>query len=137
VEFASGVAITGTLAYVTNYSTTNVSVIDTTDNTVIDALDVGGDPQAVAIGKVPKLEHITPGSSWTMDVEGCCEVQTFQAAGTWTADDNGDSGTWTGGGKTLYVEFTAGEDNGDYLDTRYFAALRSIREHLSRKGRVT
>jgi YVTN family beta-propeller protein len=118
----SGVAITpdGNLAYVTNYSSNDVSVIDTADNTITGTVAVGGDPNGLAIGNVPRVEYVKPGSPWTLQVEtGFCEVQTFNMGGTWTADDYGDTGTWTGGGKSMDEEFTEGGNAGGYIATTY------------------
>lgn len=114
------IASDGDWAYVTNLG--DVSVIDTADNTLTSTVTVGDGPLGIAIGKVAKVEYVTPGSSWTLEVESeFCEVQTFQMGGTGTADDYGDTGTWTSGGKALDEIFTGGDDggSGNYIATTY------------------
>ncbi len=117
-----GIAISpnGKAAYVANLGSNNVSVIDTVNNKVTGTVAVVSEPSGIAIGNVPMVEHVTPGGSWTLQVEsGFCEVQTFHMGGTWTADNYGDTGTWTGGGKTLDENFTGGEDAGGCIATTY------------------
>jgi hypothetical protein len=54
--------------------------------------------------------HIKNDSKWTMfPMGGGCEVVTFNAAtSTFTSDYDGDSGTWSGGGSTIHMVWTAG-----------------------------
>jgi YVTN family beta-propeller protein len=118
------VAANGKSAYVTVLND-EVDVINTADNKVIGTVSVGGDPQGVGVGEVPKVEYVAPGSSWTLQVEaGFCEVQTFHAGGTWTSDNDGDAGKWTGGGNSLSEEYTAGYENGGYVATTYSTASK-------------
>ena len=115
----------GKAAYAVNAGSNSVSVIDTANNTVTGTVAVGSEPSGIAIGNLPLVQHVTPGSSWAMQVEtGFCEVQTFEMGGTWTADNYGDTGTWTGGEKTLDENFTGGEDggSGNYIATTYSKA---------------
>lgn len=54
--------------------------------------------------------HITAGSKWTAEMKisgGGCEVDKFAANHTFSSKD-GDSGTWSGGGKTISMLWTAG-----------------------------
>lgn len=58
-------------------------------------------------------QHIKPGAKWTMEIDVNsfgCEVETFHANGTFTADKLGDSGTWNGGGRTIGMLWKAGAD---------------------------
>jgi hypothetical protein len=68
----------------------------------------------VSSAAVPAVQHVLPGSKWTLEDNngGGCEVDTFQASGTFTSDLFGDSGTWIGGGATIKVKWTAGQDTG-------------------------
>jgi hypothetical protein len=70
----------------------------------------------VASAAAPALK-VKPGSQWTLEdhgIEGTggCEVDTMASNGTFTSDLFGDSGTWSGGGATITVTWTAGSDNG-------------------------
>ncbi len=52
--------------------------------------------------------HVKPGSQWTEEVNtGGCAILTFQSNFTVT-DNDGNSGTWRGGGSTLKITWTAG-----------------------------
>ena len=69
-----------------------------------------------ASAAAPALK-VKPGSHWTLEdhgIEGTggCEVDTMASNGTFTSDLFGDSGTWSGGGSTITVTWTAGSDNG-------------------------
>ena len=69
-----------------------------------------------ASAAAPTLK-VKPGSQWTLEdhgIEGTggCEVDTMASNGTFTSDLFGDSGTWSGGGSTITVTWTAGSDNG-------------------------
>ncbi len=69
-----------------------------------------------ASAAAPALK-VKPGSQWTLEdhgIEGTggCEVDTMASNGTFTSDLFGDSGTWSGGGATITVTWTAGDDNG-------------------------
>jgi hypothetical protein len=70
----------------------------------------------VASAASPALK-VKPGSQWTLEFHGVegtggCEVDTMASNGTFTSDLFGDSGTWSGGGKTLHMTWTTGSDNG-------------------------
>ena len=67
------------------------------------------------------LHHIKPGGVWTVMVPAGvgCEVQTFAPGYTWTADDYGDAGTYSGGNNTISEDFTAGEDAGGTFTATY------------------
>jgi hypothetical protein len=55
---------------------------------------------------------ITPGSHWTSETKNHgCEIETFKANGTFKSDD-GNTGTWSGGGKTVTMTWTSGPPNG-------------------------
>ena len=58
--------------------------------------------------------HIKQGAVWSVVVNGersFCEQLTFSSWGTFAADRYNDSGTWTGGGKTITVNWTAGSSS--------------------------
>jgi hypothetical protein len=66
------------------------------------------------------LHHIKPNGVWTLTIVGAgCEVQTFAPGYTWTADDFGDAGTYSGGNTTISEDFTAGEDAGGTFTAAY------------------
>lgn len=70
----------------------------------------------MASAAAPALK-IKPGSQWTLEDHGIehtggCEVDTMASNGTFISDLFGDSGTWSGGGTTLTMTWTAGSDNG-------------------------
>ncbi len=57
------------------------------------------------------VHHIRPGSIWSGVTKGersYCEQLTFSPNGTFTSDKYNDSGTWTGGGTTITVNWTMG-----------------------------
>ncbi|HLN18259.1 MAG TPA: hypothetical protein VK277_16080 [Acidimicrobiales bacterium] len=57
-------------------------------------------------GRAPA--HVKPGAKWSLtDGNGCLELQTFKKGHRWTAD-NGDMGTYTGGGATIKETWTHG-----------------------------
>lgn len=69
-----------------------------------------------ASATAPALK-VKPGSEWTLEDHGIehtggCEVDTMASNGTFTSDLFGDSGTWSGGGSTITMTWTTGEDNG-------------------------
>jgi hypothetical protein len=60
-----------------------------------------------------QVQRLTPGSEWTLEDTGfVCEVDTFSAGHTFTSDRYGDSGTWSGGRKTIKMTWTSGSDTG-------------------------
>jgi hypothetical protein len=70
----------------------------------------------VASATAPALK-VQPGSRWTLEDHGIehtggCEIDTMRANGTFTSDLFGDSGTWSGGGRTITMTWTAGSDSG-------------------------
>ncbi|MFZ0666233.1 MAG: hypothetical protein WAM97_10785 [Acidimicrobiales bacterium] len=78
----------------------------------------------------PQGVRVKPGSTWTMRnlEDGGCEVQTISAGGTWTADRNGDKGTYTASGKSLAETWTAGDDAGATVKTHW------SKSHLEYQG---
>jgi hypothetical protein len=76
---------------------------------------------------------IKPAGVWTQRnlTNRGCEVQTFSANGTWTADKLGDSGTWTKNGKAIAETWTAGSDRGQSLKAHWNKATSEF------KGRGT
>jgi hypothetical protein len=69
-----------------------------------------------ASASAPPLK-VKPHSQWTLEdhgVEhtGSCEVDTMRSNGTFTSDRFGDSGSWSGGGATITITWTAGQDHG-------------------------
>jgi hypothetical protein len=70
----------------------------------------------MASAAAPALK-IKPGSQWTLEDHGIehtggCKVDTMASNGTFISDLFGESGTWSGGGTTLTMTWTAGSDNG-------------------------
>ena len=77
--------------------------------TIATIFGLGGIGTAAAVSPALKIE---PGAKWTLEVGGGgCVVDTFHSNGTFTGDKYGDSGTWTGGGRTIDVKVTAGGDD--------------------------
>lgn len=65
-----------------------------------------------AVAAHPGLK-VKSGSEWSTSWSGQCEVDTFDSTDhTFVSDIDGDSGTWSGGGKTLDMEWTAGANEG-------------------------
>ncbi len=58
--------------------------------------------------------HIIGGSKWTVAVNGGnCQVDTMKASHMFVNhEDTGDRGTWSGGGRTLSMTWTSGDDEG-------------------------
>jgi hypothetical protein len=56
--------------------------------------------------------HVHNGASWTIEVKGAgCEAEVFHSNGTFASPD-GDAGTWSGGGSTINMVWTAGAISG-------------------------
>jgi hypothetical protein len=58
----------------------------------------------------PRL-HVTPSETWTVELppgDGCLEHVVFHHHGKFVADKYGDAGTWSGGGATISMNWTAG-----------------------------
>jgi hypothetical protein len=69
-----------------------------------------------------------PGSQWTFAEKGAaCEVETFASGGTWTSDQYGDSGTYTGGGSSIQLIWTAGDDEGLTYSGHWVAAKKEFK----------
>ena len=69
-----------------------------------------------------------PGSQWTFGIKGgACEVETFAAGGTFTSDLYGDSGTYTGGGSSIQMHWTAGGDAGLTYSGQWIAAKKEFK----------
>jgi hypothetical protein len=68
---------------------------------------------ATATSAASSALKITPGQ-WTLSVKGGgCEILTFTSTGTFsTTEFNGDAGSWAGGGSTIALSWTAGNDTG-------------------------
>jgi hypothetical protein len=67
--------------------------------------------QVLAVPGMTIAGKVKVGQMWTLTVVNC-EVQTFAAGHTWTADLGSDAGTYKGGGKKITEAFTAGIDEG-------------------------
>jgi hypothetical protein len=74
---------------------------------------IGADAASAA---TPAVLHVTAGSKWTAELNGVgvsfCEVDTFAANHTFTADVQNDRGTWSGGGRTITMKWTHGSLQG-------------------------
>lgn len=65
-----------------------------------------------ASAETPAL-HVKSGGVWTAEVKHAgCEIVTFGAHKTFTGDMGGDTGTYTGGGQSISMKWTAGEAAG-------------------------
>jgi hypothetical protein len=65
---------------------------------------------AVASAATPAL-HVKPGETWTVELppgDGCLEHIAFHHHGKFISDKYGDAGTWSGGGSTISMDWTAG-----------------------------
>jgi len=79
--------------------------------------------------------HVRPGGVWTGEANTAgCEVQTFAANHTWSADQFGDSGTYKGGGKKITVTETAGDDSPSAFSGTYSKAKQEYIGSFSGKG---
>ena len=67
-----GVAVTpnGSYVYVTNYHSDTVSVVQTSDNTVVDIISVGDFPRGVAVIPNGRYVYVANGFDNTMSVIG-------------------------------------------------------------------
>jgi hypothetical protein len=86
----------------------------------------------VASAAVPVLK-VQPGSHWTFEDHGIehtggCEIDTFSSNGTFASDLFGDSGNWSGGGPTITMTWTAGEDNA-LVFTGTFTKTSTVKEY--------
>jgi hypothetical protein len=81
--------------------------------TVATSFALGGAGGASAT--VPALK-IRPGATWTIVANGGgCQLDVFAANYTFTSPDpqyHGDAGTWSGGGSTIKMKWTAGDNTG-------------------------
>ena len=65
----------------------------------------------MASAAAPALK-IKPGATWTFESSARgCEHDVFHSSGVFVAD-NGGSGTWTGGGSTISMDWEAGNNIG-------------------------
>jgi hypothetical protein len=75
---------------------------------------------AGAASAVEPALHIHNGATWTIEVSvGSCQHDVFTSNGHFTSPDTqfgGDRGRWTGGGPTITMEWTAGNDAGLTFD---------------------
>jgi hypothetical protein len=86
----------------------------------------------VASAAAPALK-VKPGSHWTFEDHGIehtggCEVDRMSANGTFRSDLFGDSGTWSGGGTTITMTWTAGDDHG-VVFTGTFTSTTRVKEY--------
>jgi hypothetical protein len=71
----------------------------------------------------PPAIKVMPGSQWSLTFNGGpCEVQSFSAKGTWTADKNEDAGTYAVRGKSLDEQWTSGDQVGLTFGATYVKA---------------
>jgi len=78
----------------------------------------GAGAAAAAATSTRQVNMVKPGQKWTMERHeatgsgyGWCEVITFGSSDTWTADLDGDKGTYTGGKTAITMTWTAGSDS--------------------------
>jgi hypothetical protein len=113
-EYESG--LTGTVTGGTTAISGTVSALICVNNATHTRVLV----HATSFTFTPNPGNIQPGGVWTLAIGGgFCEVQTFSFGNTFTADDYGDAGTYSGGGKTISEDFTAGEDSGSTFSGMY------------------
>ena len=73
---------------------------------------LAGAPAGASAPASPAGQHVRAGSHWTFAIPGeDCELQTFGAGKTWTADLGGDGGKYSGGAATIKEVWTTGGDN--------------------------
>ena len=85
---------------------------------------------------VPTSPHIKSGAQWTAELNPAgCEVDTFAANHTFSGDQYGDKGTWTGGGKAITMTWTAGFVTGLTFTGTF--TERPTREYVGNFGGVT
>ena len=98
------------------------------------AASVGLAGVGAASAASPAVLHIQAGSQWhDADASTSCgEVITFAANGTFTADQLGDSGTWSGGGTTLTMRWTAGGSAGASFNGTF--TKTPVHEYLGKFG---
>jgi hypothetical protein len=79
----------------------------------------------MAWATAPALK-IKPNAIWTIEPKGGgCEQDQFDAANhTFVSDHFSDSGSWSGGGSTLSMTFTAGEDKGTTFSGNFVSITR-------------
>jgi len=84
---------------------------------------VGGVPAGASTRTSPAAQHVKVGSRWTLGLTGDCEVQTFAAGGTWTADRFGDGDWYSGGAATIKEGWTTGQDAPALFKGTYSSAV--------------
>jgi hypothetical protein len=81
----------------------------------------------VASAVTPAL-HVTGGSIWTTEITGAgCQLDLFKSNGHFHSPEiefNGDAGTWSGGGSTIKMVWTKGEDTGLTFKGTYVKAYQ-------------
>jgi hypothetical protein len=81
--------------------------------------------------------HIKTDSIWTFKEDiGPCERDVFEPNGTWASSRPvGDVGTWSGGGPTIKVKWTAGPGQGfRFHGTSYVAASKEYLGYIGTKA---
>jgi hypothetical protein len=73
-------------------------------------------------------QHVKTGSKWTFAIIGeDCELQTFGAGKTWTADLAGDSGRYSGGASTIKEVWTTGGDSPAVFKGTYASSAKEYK----------
>src|ERR1700722_3081219 len=88
-------------------------------------LGLAGVGEASAASAALKIES---GAMWTFQVKNAgCEIDLFQSNDTFTSDFHGDAGTWNGGGATISMTWTAGNDAGQTFAGHFVSTKSPVR----------
>ena len=90
-----------------------------------------------ASAAAPALK-IQNGATWTIELNGGeCQLDHFSSQGTFASPDpefQGDAGTWSGGGPTITMKWTAGDDTG--LKFKGTFTRQPVKEYLGKFGGI-
>ncbi len=72
-------------------------------------------------------------STWSFESKfGCGEMVVFYSGGGFASDTGGDNGMWSGGGKTISMIWTGGNDEGQSF-TGHFVSTTSPQEYKGKE----
>lgn len=112
----------GTLAYVTNSGSNNVSVISVSTNTVVNSINVGNGPNGIAINPSGTLAYVVNGGDGTVSV---IELATNTVINTITVGSSPIAAAFNPSGTLVYVT-NAGSNNVKVINVASNSVVNTI-----------
>ena len=96
---------------------------------------------ATAVARPPgplAAAHVKSGGRWTAEADdNGCQIQTFGPGHTFTGDDFGDAGTYTGGGRKITTTDTTGNDTSLVFSGSYAKAKKQYTGTFNGRDSIT